>query len=324
MAVKIKKIKKRKGRRSGIVAAVGAFLILAAIVLTVRFHVLDGLFSGCSSAAGLPDVLPELPKNGELSVYTLDVGQGSCALLISPNGRTMLIDSGDAEHGAGTVEMIHALGVETLDIVIGTHPHGDHIGAMPRILREFAIGEYVMPNVPIDCLAQPSVDSLLVSEQIPVKTAWSGDMLIWDRDCTVTILAPVPGCEYSDTDANDRSLIIRVEYKSTAFIFTGDATVHSEQLAMFHNEKSLFKADVLTVSHHGSTTASSVGFLETVNAKYAIISVGRDNPYGHPDFSILNRLDYTGYNTIRTDENGWIAAISDGKEVRITTQKDSK
>lgn len=316
--------RRKTGKLKGVFAAIGALLLLAAIILIVRFHLLDGLFSSCSAAAELPDVLPELPKNGELSVYTLDVGQGNASLLVSPNGRTMLIDSGDADHAALTAETIHAMGVESIDIVIGTHPHADHIGAMARILREFEVGEYIMPNITFDCSWQSAVDAVLESLQIPVRIVWSGDVLPWDDDCTVMILSPVAGCDYSDSNANDMSLIIRVEYGETAFLFTGDATFHSEQLSMFHNDKALFSADVLTVAHHGSTSSSSVGFLETVNAKYALISVGKDNQYGHPDFDILNRLYRVGSTVLRTDECGWIAVISDGKTVHVATQKDSR
>ncbi|GEM_PF-287081 len=318
------KKKKLSGKKRAWISCIAAFIVLAAIVLIVRFRVFDGLFSSCfgGNAVDLPDVLPELPKKGELSVYNFDVGQGNAALLVSPNGKTMLIDAGSPEYAERTCETIHALGVETLDIVIATHPHLDHIGGMPRILREFAVGEYIMPSIDFDCSAQPAVDKALESGMIPVRIVWRGDEIDWDGDCKVKVLSPVLACEYSSTDANDRSLIIRVEFGETSILFTGDATVHNEQLAMFHNEREFFGSDVLIVAHHGSTTSSSYGFLETVGAKYAVISVGRDNPYGHPDHDILRRLKAVGTAVCRTDESGWISILSDGKTVRIVTQND--
>lgn len=324
MAASKSKKMKRNGKKRAVIGSIAAFILLAAIVLIIRFHVFDGLFSSCfgGNAVDLPDVLPGLPKRGELSVYNFDVGQGNAALLVSPNGRTMLIDGGPPEYAERTVETIHALGVESLDIVIATHPHLDHIGGMPRILREFHVGEYIMPAVDFDCAAQPSVDIALEREMIPARMVRRGDTVAWDSACTVTVLSPIPGCEYSTEDANDLSLIIRVEFGETSILFTGDATVHTEQLMMFHNERELIGSDVLIVAHHGSTTSSSFGFLETVGAKYAVISVGRDNPYGHPDHDILKRLKAVGTKVYRTDEEGWISILSDGTDVRVITQKD--
>lgn len=311
-----KERKKRRFKRVLSAAVSLVFIVLA--VLAIRLHWFDNVFSSCVD--GELDPIP-LPKEGCLSIYVLDVGQGDCSLLVSPNGRTMLIDAGDAAYSPKIISTLEGLGVYSLDVAVGTHPHFDHIGGMPTVLNAMPVGEYWMPEVPFEAYTQSFTDRALEENGVKTNIAWNGKTIDWDKDCVVTVLSPARGVEYSDVDANDYSIILRVEYGENAMLFTGDATVHAEQLAMYQNEKTLFDADVLKVAHHGSTTGSSYGFLEAVSAKTAVISVGRNNDYGHPDFDILNRLRATGSDIFRTDKNGTISVFMDGRNVSVEVQK---
>lgn len=274
----------------------------------------------CTSETSIP-LVPKMPVDGSLSVYFIDVGQGDAALIVSPSGRTMLIDAGESIYANRVEKFLKELGIERIDVLVGTHSHSDHIGSMPRLIKKFSVGSYITTASDVPSVYSDAVETALAEKAVQIGRLRSGDTVDFDEVCKVIALSPVLGCEYSSSDSNDGCLILRVEYGETAFIFTADATVHAEQLSMFHNEKELFKAQVLKVAHHGSTTSSSLGFIETVGAELAVISVGASNPYGHPDFDIINRLKASGCSVVRTDERGTIAVFSDGKVIESKFQK---
>ena len=260
-----------------------------------------GLYAGMGNSTGNFD--------GEMQIFALDVGQGDSFFIISPNGKTMLIDSGESSNSKQIEQFIREKGVRQLDVVIGSHTHSDHVGSMPYLLDAFDVGKYVMSEAGLETRIQ----------DIPCSYVWAGDVIDWDSDCKVTVLSPVPEFdEYSKTDWNEWSLIIRVEYANHSMIFTGDATVRSEQAAMLNNEKYLFDADVLKVPHHGSTTSSSLGFLEAVSPEYAIISVGKGNSYGHPDYDTIQKLKQVNAEIYRTDELGTINIVFSADDIKIT------
>lgn len=287
-----------------------------------------GSVSSCAgsveTAAEKLPLVPKKPVKGQLSVYFIDVGQGCAAALVSPSGRVMLIDSGESIYANRVEKFLKEIGVKRIDVMIGTHSHSDHIGAMPQLIRNFAVTGYVTTAENVESEHSLSVEAALEEKGVSSRAVRSGDIIEWDEACTVTALSPVLGCEYSKTDANDGCLMLRIQHGETALIIAADATAHAEQLSMFHNEKQLFEANLLLVAHHGSTTSSTLGFLETVGASTAVISVGAKNPYGHPDFDILNRLKGAGYDVLRTDELGSIAAFSNGETLEFAFQKPQK
>lgn len=269
-------------------------------------------------------IVPKAPQAGLLSAYFIDVGQGDSMLFVSPSGKTMLIDAGEVVYSRRVEKFLRQAGVDRIDLLIGTHAHSDHIGAMPYLIERFPVGAYVTTARNVESISSDMVSEALKEKRVSIAQVWCGDIIEWDDACRITVLSPVLGCEYSELDANDGCLILRVEYGETAFMLTADATVHAEQLAMFHNEKALFKADLLKVAHHGSTSSSSLGFVETVGAKTAVISVGADNLYGHPDADILRLLSGTGAEIYRTDERGSIAVFSNGSGLEFAFQKPQK
>ena len=280
-----------------------------------------GLYAGMGNSTGNFD--------GEMQIFALDVGQGDSFFIISPNGKTMLIDSGESSNSKQIEQFIREKGVRQLDVVIGSHTHSDHVGSMPYLLDAFDVGKYVMSEAGLETRIQKRINAVLEEKDIPCSYVWAEcvpfgygtiwSVIDWDSDCKVTVLSPVPEFdEYSKTDWNEWSLIIRVEYANHSMIFTGDATVRSEQAAMLNNEKYLFDADVLKVPHHGSTTSSSLGFLEAVSPEYAIISVGKGNSYGHPDYDTIQKLKQVNAEIYRTDELGTINIVFSANDIKIT------
>ena len=255
---------------------------------------------------------PEKPATN-LKVHFIDVGQGDC-ILIEDGTSAMLIDAGNPENGSDIVSYIKKLGINRLDFVIATHPHADHIGGMADVINAFDIGKLIMPKV-------------------EHTTRTFENLLLTIRNKGLKITAPVPGTEYrlgntsftilapnssSYKNLNDYSVVVRLTYGSTSFLFTGDAEQTSEKeiLAKGYN----IKSDVLKVGHHGSKTSTTTRFLDAVSPRYAVICVGANNQYGHPAPETLSKLAERGIKVYRIDEAGTIIATSDGKSISFDKQ----
>ena len=254
--------------------------------------------------------------SGTLEVHFLDVGQAD-SILITQGNSAMLIDGGNNADADVVTKYLKNQGVTKLDYVIGTHPHEDHIGGLDAVIKSFDIGSVIMPKA-----------------QSNTKTF--EDLLRAIQEKNLKITTPVPGNEYNFGDAkfvivapnsitydetNDYSVVIKLTYGNNSFLLTGDAEAISENeiLSKGYN----IKADVLKVGHHGSTSSTTKLFLRDVSPKYAIISVGQDNSYGHPKQEILNLLKNESVTTYRTDELGTIIALTDGKTISFKFQKNS-
>lgn len=254
-------------------------------------------------------------SNGEMTVHFIDVGQGD-SILINADGQFMLIDAG--EDGDAVVNYLKGQGVDNLKYVIGTHPHGDHIGGLDNVINLFKIDKIIMPDVTgitqafEEVLDAISEKGLKVTKPVVGKEYSLGE-------ATFTILAP-NSSEYSDL--NNYSVVIKLEYGKTSFLLTGDAEEISEA-EMLHNGLDL-SADVIKLGHHGSSNSSSEEFLDAVNASSAVVSVGENNQYGHPATDTLIKVLDRKMNLYRTDEMGTIVATSDGKKVTFNKKADIK
>lgn len=247
-----------------------------------------------------------------LEVHFMDVGQADSILLVNSN-QTMLIDAGDTDAENIIIPYIKKLGIEKLDIVIFTHPHKDHIGSGSSVIESFEIGKVYMPG---KITTTKTFENLLDSIELKgldIIVPSVGDKIEFG-DCDVTVLGPVK--EYSDI--NDNSIVLKVAYNKTRFLFTGDMEEASEKdiLATLAN----INVDVLKVAHHGSDTSSSYVFLREATPKYAIISCGVDNDYNHPHEKILSRLEDVGTEIFRTDKMGTIIAKSDGNKIAFNQE----
>lgn len=258
----------------------------------------------------------EVPTDETLTVRFLDVGQGDSILLVCGD-ETMLIDGGPVEEGQFLVSRLSRLNVTSLDYVVNTHPDEDHCGGLAGVLAQYP-AEHVYSSVTEYSTKIFSNVAKYADEQgHPIEVPGTGDT--WTLgSAVVTVIGPVQ--EYSDP--NNGSLVLRVDYGETSFLFTGDMEQKAEAdlLAAGAN----VKADVLKAGHHGSPTSSSEAFLEAVDASVAVVSVGEGNDYGHPSADVLARLEALGAKIYRTDELGEIIVTSDGKELTVTTDATSR
>ena len=256
--------------------------------------------------------------NSELKVHFIDVGQADSILIQQSDGSAMLIDAGNNADADLVVNYLKDQGIDKLDYVIGTHPHEDHIGGLDAVINTFNIGKVIMPKVSHntktfeDVLTAIKNKNLKVTSPVPGQSYKLGDAIF-------TILAPNSD---SYDSLNNHSVVIKLDFGETSFLFTGDAEKESENemLAKDYN----LKADVLKVGHHGSTTSSYSAFVKAVAPKYSVISVGKDNSYGHPDSIILNRLKTMNVEILRTDILGTIVFTSDGTSLTYTADNVNK
>lgn len=246
---------------------------------------------------------------GELRVSFIDVGQGDSEFIELPNGETLLIDAGTNETGADVVNYIESLGYSSIDYVVGTHPHEDHIGGLDDVIRTFDVESVYMPKVTADTKTFEDVLDAVDEKGLTINTAKAGVTLVDGDRLSVKMLAPVLD-EYDNT--NDYSAVIKVVYGDTSFLFTGDAEEYAESLITGDVD-----SDVLKVGHHGSSTSTGEAFLERVSPSYAVISCGLGNSYGHPHTETIEKLG--GIPVFRTDEMGTIVATSDGSEISFRT-----
>lgn len=255
--------------------------------------------------------------SGTLEVYFFDVGQGDSELIRLPGGENILIDAGTSSTEDELVGELRSLGAETLDLVVATHPHADHIGGMASVIDAFDVRQVVMPRVSeSDTPTTKTYENLLQSiadKGLTITPAEPGDELLSSGGAVLTVLAP-NGEDYGDL--NNYSVVLRLTYGEDSFLFTGDAEEASEE-EMLSLDWPL-TATVLKCGHHGSETSTSPAFLDAVSPQYAVISCGVDNDYGHPDAVTLEKLEAAGAEVFRTDLQGTILASTDGSGVTMT------
>lgn len=250
---------------------------------------------------------------GEMKVHYIDVGQGDCIFIELPNSETMLIDAGEYDEVDGAVTYIHSYGYDTIDYVIATHPHSDHIGGMKTIFDNFNVKNvYLSPAISTTKTYEYMLEAIQNSNAKAYK-AFAGTEIISEDNLSVIVVAPATDNPDDYTDnLNDSSVILKLTYGETSFLFTGDAE-KAEEDAIRTN----IKCDVLKIGHHGSRTSTSANFLKNAKPKYAIISVGEGNEYGHPTEEVLKRLEERNIEVFRTDLMGSIVVTSDGKNIKF-------
>lgn len=252
---------------------------------------------------------------GTLTVTWLDVGQGDAAV-IECGGQSMLIDGGKPEESSYIYAWLQQHGLSYLDVIVATHADADHIGGLSGALNFASVGTaYCSVATGTTETFQSFVKYL--AKQGKTLTVPTADTSFSLGGAQVQILGPRRSAE----DSNDNSIVLKVSFGASSFLFTGDAERAEEQDLL--NAGVNLQSTVLKVGHHGADTSTLYPFLRAVAPQYAVISVGAGNSYGHPTEAVLSRLRDAGVTTFRTDLQGEITAVSDGQTVNFSTAKNA-
>ena len=260
--------------------------------------------------------------DSEIAVHYIDVGQGDCQLIVTPD-KAILIDCGEEIYADKIMRYLNSHGIYKLDLVIGTHPHSDHIGSLSRILREFPVEKLLMPELSDEIIplseCYESVLDAIEDKNIPAVYAPVGENYDLGKGTRLYFLAPVHN-DYEEL--NNFSVVTQLVHGENSFLFTGDIERASENDLL--NSRTYIESDVLKVAHHGSTSSSTPSFLRAVDPEYAVVSVGRYNSYGHPSPTVVQRLYDVGAEILTTAEYGSIVFVSDGTNLYIKTERGSR
>ena len=252
------------------------------------------------------------PPPGRLAVHFIDVGQGDAIFIQTPT-RNILIDGG--ERGPAAADYLQSLGVHGLDLVVGTHPHSDHIGGLINILQLLPVKEIVDPGVVHSTKTFEDYLILIDEKEIKYTVGRAGMIREFGDGSAMEILHPLSS---SFSRLNDASIVARLTFGRISFLFVGDAEGAAEKEIL--GRSCTLASTILKVGHHGSRASSSLAFLEAVKPEAAVIMCGNDNSYGYPHGEVLSRLARTGADLYRTDKQGTIIVETDGETYRVNKQ----
>ncbi|RRJ54867.1 MBL fold metallo-hydrolase [Paenibacillus oralis] len=256
-----------------------------------------------------------ISEDSQLKVIFLDVGQGNAQLILTPSGKTMLIDGGNNGREKDMFNYIKQYNVKKIDVLVGSHPDADHIGTFPELVDALDIGAVYLPRASSNTKTYEALLTSIKNKGLRIKTAKTGVTIDLDEKIKVVMVAPADTYE----DTNNMSAVVKITYGQQSFLFPGDAEYKSEQ-DMIKSGAEL-GSTVLAVGHHGSNSSTSVGFLKKVKPLYAVIQVGEDNKYGHPTEKTLKKLENQKVKILRTDKNGSITFTTDGSSLKVATDK---
>ena len=291
--------------------------VRTALSACVIILLMSGIFSaGCTDQLGsLASRSHEAENSGDLRVYFLDVGQGDSSLILFRD-KVILIDAGEVDEGDLVVSDLRKLDVDHIDLLVATHPHSDHIGGMQKVLAAFPVGKVLDSGMPHTSPLYEHFLETVDNDTIPYLAAEQGQTI--DLDPSLSILVLSPPKEHLGTDLNTNSIVLKISYGTISFLFTGDAGDIAEQALLKTGYSP--EAQVLKVAHHGSSDATSGAFLTRVHPEVAVISVGQDNPFGHPHRETLDALQAAVPAIYRTDRDGTILIRSDGASYSVITE----
>jgi competence protein ComEC len=261
-----------------------------------------------------------------LQVTFLDVGSGDAIFIRSPRGKTILIDGGKKSpyEDCGErvlVPFLRSSGFHRIDTMVLSHPHADHLGGFLAVMREFDVGQVLESGIRAPSSLYREYETALETRGIPRRVIRAGESLSGFEPLSIRFLHPVTGFVTAEGQTpygiNNGSVVMRLEYGRVSFLFMGDAESRVEE-SLLTQEQPL-EADVIKISHQGSRTGTSERWLGAVRPSLAVISVGRGNPFHHPDQEVIDRLEHRGIDMRRTDRHGAVMIKTDGKTIRVRT-----
>lgn len=253
------------------------------------------------------------PSNS-LQVHYIDVGQAD-AIFIDYGETDILVDAGNKADGGNVVKYLKDLNTDDIEILVATHPHEDHIGGLDTVINSFKVDKILKPDIAENTETNRDFEIAITNKNISTECPEKGKIIEFG-DLKLTVLSDKTKI-YKET--NNFSIVLKMVYGNTSFMFTGDAESDVEHDILATGVD--LKADVLKAGHHGSASSTTANFLYKINPKYAVISVGKDNKYGHPDDIIINRLKIQNVPSLRTDELGTIVFTSNGENLSYDTVK---
>lgn len=272
-------------------------------------------------------LLPEEYKasSKDLDITFIDVGQGDSIFIIFPNKKVMLIDAGGSPYWMKeiswdpgeevVVPFIKSIGINKIDYVIVSHPHGDHFGGMFSVLNSFQVGEFIDNGYTEGDIDYVDLLAVVDKKEIPYEQIKEGDKFSIDENITLDVFFP-PKKGFPFEGANNSSIVLKITYKKFSVLLTGDIEYEVEQY-LCSKYKNKLKSVVLKVPHHGSRTSSTKKFIKTVSPDVAVISCGKNNMFGHPHEEVVSRYKKLKVDLYRTDINGNIKILSNGEEYTV-------
>ena len=252
-----------------------------------------------------------------LEVYFIDVGQGDCMLLLSPNGKTMLVDAGEKGNFEKIDQLLRLLDIGKLDVVVSTHAHSDHAGSMADVIRAYPIGAFYLNAEGSDASFYQDMMEALSEKHITPTVLYATmiSTIDWDKDVMVRVLSPYATAKYEDL--NESSIVLNVSYGATSVLLAADTGALAERLMLKALPNVYFHASVLKLGHHGSYSSTTKKFLKAVKPLLAVATCGKDNAYGHPHEEIRDLLTERGVPLLTTAESGTIHLLLDGLGVMV-------
>jgi competence protein ComEC len=288
--------------------------------------------------------------SGRLTIHFLDVGQGDSALVVFPHGKTMLVDGGGEIHFGGrnksdsrvtatspdedetdfpdttfsigeavVSRFIWSLGRTRVDYVLATHAHADHMAGLSDVVRNMRVGEAIIGHRPASDFEYGHFEKSAGRHGIPVSTVERGEHFEIDG-VGIDVLWPMKPTQFPVTSGNDDSVVLRLVYGSVSILLAGDIEQSAEDSLVASG--AVLNADVLKVPHHGSKTSSTEAFIDAVNPKYAVISVGERSRFGHPHRAVVNRYLERGIKLLQTGRDGMVTVKTDGRGLEVRTFRE--
>lgn len=267
------------------------------------------------TSSNMPDMPTPFPENSSFAVHYIDVGQADAALVLC-DGRAMLIDGGNSEDSSLIYTYLKKLSVSHLDYIVCTHAHEGHVGGLSGALNYATVGTALSPVTDYDSRVFRSFANNLAKQNVSITVPAAGQSFSLGSS-TVSVLGPITKAD----DINNSSIILRIVYGETSFLFSGDAEREEEQDVL--SAGYALESTVLKIGHHGSDSSTSYVWLRQVMPKYAVISVGSGNTYGHPTEAVLSRLRDADVKTYRTDMQGDVICTSDGRAVSFSVERNA-